>query len=136
MMHYSTHKNAGFTAVELLITLFVAAAFLTAGYQLFSLIMKDGGDTRAESIVNNEAYNYLRQYSNTPSNPCVASTPVTNSGITIENVASPRLTVTITCPQSSTTSLSRVEVSITYGLGVDAKTLKHATYVDKSKGGI
>jgi prepilin-type N-terminal cleavage/methylation domain-containing protein len=40
-------RTSGFTAVELLITLFVAAAFLIAAYQLFNLVVKDGGLNRA-----------------------------------------------------------------------------------------
>lgn len=134
MTHASSEKAAGFTAVELLITLFVAAAFLTAGYQLFNLIIKDGGDTRAESTVSNEAYNYLRQYSNAATNPCAASTPMSNTPITIEGVARPRVTVSVSCPQSSTTSLSKVEVAISYETGTGAKLVKHATYIDKSRG--
>jgi len=42
MMH--VNKQAGFSAVELLITLFVAAAFLVAGYSLYNVVIKDGGE--------------------------------------------------------------------------------------------
>lgn len=126
--------SSGFTAIELLITLFVAAAFLAAGYQLFNLVIKDGGNTRAESAASNVAYDYLRRYSDSSTNPCTTSTPLAGEAITIEGVASPLVTVAITCPQSATTTLSRIEVSISYGLGSDAKTVKYATYVDKSRG--
>ena len=63
----------GFTVVELLITLFIAAAFLVSGYQLFNLIIKDGGQTRAESRASNVAYDYLRKYSSSAVFPCVAT---------------------------------------------------------------
>lgn len=126
--------SSGFTAIELLITLFVAAAFLGAGYQLFNLVIKDGGNTRAESAASNVAYDYLRRYSDSTTNPCAPSTPLTDSAITIEGVASPLVSVVVTCPQSTTTTLSRIEVSISYGLGSDAKTVKYATYTDKSRG--
>lgn len=134
MSHTYSVKTAGFTAVELLITLFVAAAFLTAGYQLFSLVIQDGGDTRAEATVNNEAYNYLRQYTNAATNPCAVSTPISNSAVTIEGVTDSRITVSISCPQTSTPSLSRVEVAISYQTGSGAKSIIQATYVDKSRG--
>ena len=39
-------STAGFTAVELLVTLFVAAAFLLAGYQLFNFVIRDGSKNR------------------------------------------------------------------------------------------
>ena len=38
-MIHARPSNAGFTAVELLITLFVAAAFIIAGYQLFNIVI-------------------------------------------------------------------------------------------------
>lgn len=129
-----TTQSPGFTAVELLITLFVAAAFVATGYQLFNLVIKDGGDTRAEAVVSNVAYDYLRRYTHTATNPCAASTPLSNQSIAITNIADPKITVSITCPQSATTSLSKVEVSISYGTSGARNTVKYATYVDKSRG--
>ena len=41
--------NQGFTTIELLVTLFIAAAFLASGYQLYSVILQDGGDARAQA---------------------------------------------------------------------------------------
>ena len=70
----SRSQQSGFTAVELLITLFVAAAFIVAGYQLFNIVMKDGGETRAESRAGNVAYDYLRRYTDAATNPCTPST--------------------------------------------------------------
>lgn len=126
--------TSGFSAVELLITLFIAAIFLMSGYQLYTVVIEDSGRTRAESTVANVAYNYLRQYSTSAANPCVASTPITNQSISIEDINSPVLTIAITCPQPATTTLSRIEASITYGTGTDATTVKYATYVDTSAG--
>ena len=128
------YRTAGFTAVELLITLFVAAIFLVAGYQLFNLIMKDGGDTRAESAASNVAYDYLRRYGDSATNPCSASTPLTNQAVTVEGATNAKISIIITCPESDATTLSKVEADISYGIGTDANTVKYATYVDKSKG--
>lgn len=122
----------GFTAVELLITLFVAAAFLMAGYQLFNLIIKDGGDTRAESRAGSVAYDYLRRYSNSATNPCTSQTPLTNSAITVSDLTNVKVTIKVTCPQSATTSLSKIESIVTYG--TPTSTVQYATFVDKSKG--
>lgn len=52
----------GFSTVELIITLFVASIFLVAGYQLYSVIIKDGGETRLQAKAGNLAYDYLQQY--------------------------------------------------------------------------
>jgi len=124
-------KSGGFTAIELLITLFVAAAFVIAGYQLFNVIIADGGDTRAESQASNIAYGYLREYSANLSNPCAPSTPF-DSAITADSLSDVWATVTVSCPKSNTTSLSRVEVVVKYNN--PQKSVRYATYVDVSRG--
>lgn len=126
-------QEGGFTAIELLITLFVAAAFLIAGYQLFNVVIKDGGETRAESTASNVAYDYMRQYSANVSNPCVASQPLTSSAITVDGIANARISIVISCPQDDAPSVSKVEAYVIYGTSVDT-TLKFATFVDASKG--
>jgi Tfp pilus assembly protein PilE len=133
-MIYAHRLDSGFTAVELLTTLFVAAAFLVAGYQLFNVVMKDSGEARLESSVSNVAYDYLRRYTASATNPCTASTPLTNQTVAITDFSdvTASLSVVISCPQASTPSLSKIEVTVTYGVGVDANTLKRAVFVDKS----
>ena len=128
----TTRTQQGFTAVELLITLFVAAAFLVAGYQLFNIVIKDGGDTRAESRASNVAYDYLRRYSNTATNPCTPTSPLTNQVTDVSDLADVKVSVAVTCPQSDAPSLSKIEAIITYGN--PSFTVRYATYVDKSKG--
>lgn len=129
----SRTQQSGFTAVELLITLFVAAAFIVAGYQLFNIVMKDGGETRAESRAGNVAYDYLRRYSDAATNPCAPSTPFPSQSVSIDGLLNPTITVQITCPSEDAPSLSKAEATITYNN--PAKVVKYATYVDKSKGG-
>lgn len=130
----TSSSTAGFTAVELLITLFVAAAFLAAGYQLFNLVIVDGGNTRAESAAGNIAYDYLRRYSDSATNPCTPSMPVSTTPVTIEGTKDATVTVSISCPQFDTPSVSKVESIIQYGIGAESNTVKFATYVDKSRG--
>ncbi|MGV9001532.1 MAG: LamG-like jellyroll fold domain-containing protein [Candidatus Saccharimonadaceae bacterium] len=130
MIH--TRSQEGFTAVELLITLFVAAAFLVAGYQLFNVVINDGGDTRAESRASNVAYDYLRRYSNSATNPCSNQSPVSNQAISVTDLSDVKVTVAITCPQSDAPSLSQVESIINYGN--PSVMVRYATYIDKSKG--
>lgn len=130
-MHRLTLQR-GFTAVELLVTLFVAAAFLIAGYQLFNVVMKDGGDTRAQSAAANTAYNYLRQYSDSATNPCTPSSPLTNQAISVPTLSNVTITVTIQCTQSDAPSLSRIEAVV--GYNNPQQSVRYATFVDKSKG--
>ncbi len=120
------NKQAGFTAVELLITLFVAAAFLVSGFQLYNLIIKDGGQTRADARASNVAYDYLRRYATSAANPCVAATPVNNTAIAVSGLSAVTVTVAITCPYAATTSISKVEVTVLYNS--PQQTMKYSTY--------
>jgi len=122
------NKQAGFTAVELLITLFVAAAFLVSGYQLYNLIIKDGGQARAQARASNVAYDYMRRYSSSATNPCLISTPVDNVGITVTGLSAVTITVAVTCPYTATTSLSRVDVTVLYNN--PQQTVEYTTYVN------
>lgn len=122
--------DAGFTAVELLVTLFVAAAFLIAGYQLFSVVVRDGGATRSESKASNVAYDYLRQYETLATTPCTARSPLMNSPVTIEGVVDAVATVNITCPNSSTPDMSKIEVIVQYNN--PREQVKHATFTNGS----
>jgi len=127
----SKHQQ-GFTAVELLVTLFVAAAFLVAAYQLFNIVIKDGGQARAETKAGNVAYDYLRRYSPYATNPCTVLTPLSNSSITVDGLNNVKITVAITCPQFTTTGLSKVEATVTYN---NAQTVKYSTFTDGSSAG-
>ncbi len=126
-------SQAGFTAVELLITLFIAAAFLMAGYQLFDVVIRDGADARSESRANNVAYDYLRRYTaQSAASPCTPSTPSVTQPSAVEGLSNVTVSVYITCPKPDTPALNKIEAVVTYGS--DGKFVKIATYVDTSKG--
>ncbi len=127
------HQNsqAGFTAIELLITLFVAAAFLIAGYQLFSLVVRDGGAVNAESVASNIAYDHLRRYETATSDPCVARTPLRSGRVEGEGLANPTVTVTITCPSSATPGLSQITSRVEYG-NEPRRSVEYSTYANGS----
>mgnify|MGYP000721060631 CR=1 FL=1 len=125
--------QSGFTAVELLITLFVAAAFLIAGYQLFNVVIRDGGAARAESRAGNVAYDYLRRYAGTTTNPCTPSTPLSNYGVSVSGLTNVSVTIAITCPYSATNTLSEIEATITYN--DPQETVKYTTYSYGESGG-
>jgi len=125
-----THRQtSGFTAVELLITLFVAAAFLIAAYQLFSLVIRDGGQMRSESRASNIAYDYLRKYSASATTiPCTASTPLNNVSITVDGLTTVKVTVDVSCLPGTATNLSKVETTLTFNAPI--QTVTYATYVN------
>lgn len=117
----------GFSAVELLITLIIASVFLISGYQLYSLIVKDGGEARTQSVASNIASDYLQRYKSSAQNPCAAQTPVNNQPITNSNLSNATMTVAISCPYSSQTSVNKLTVTILYGS--PQQTLINSTYV-------
>jgi len=123
-------KQSGFTAVELLITLFVAAAFLVTGYQLYTIIIKDSGNTRAQARAANVAYDYIRRYSPSASNPCSASTPVNNAPITVSGLQNVTVLVVFTCPYPSPlTTITDVDVVVKYN--TPQQSVEYETYVNR-----
>lgn len=118
----------GFSAVELLITLFIAVAFIATGYQLYSIIIKDGGEARARARASNIAYDNLRRYTPKATNPCTvfppSPTPSIPSGSGLSNAS---ITVTYSCPYGPTVATSKVTVSVKYGS--PQQEVVHATYV-------
>lgn len=125
------HDNqTGFTAVELLITLFVAAAFLATAYQLYSVIIQDGSDARFQAKASNIAYDNLREYSPKATKPCTTiNNPTPTATIPANSLPSPStIAVSITCPSGvGSTSVSRVQVTITYGS--PTQEVAHAIFV-------
>lgn len=123
----TAHKaQSGFTVVELLITLFVAVAFLVSGYQLYNVIIKDGGQTRGESRASNLAYDYLRRYTSAATDPCAGSTPVSGATPTVAGLSAVSVTVTISCPYTNNNAISKVEAVVTYN--TPQETVRYATY--------
>ena len=123
-----SHKQSGFTAVELLITLFIAAAFLVSGYQLYGLIIKDGGQTRAQGRAGNVAYDYLQRYKPFATNPCTPQTPIIpNSPITVANLSNVTVTVAISCPYGTASIISKILVTLNYNS--PQQVVSNATYV-------
>lgn len=124
-----TEVQTGFSAVELLITLFVAAAFIATGYQLYSIIVKNGADVRLRSVASNIAYDNLRRYASAVNGAnCVANnaptpTPTIPAG---SGLSSASITVTLSCPYGSTISLTKVLVSVKYG--TPQQEVVHALY--------
>ncbi len=124
----SDHSSqAGFSAIELLVTLFVAAAFLLASYQLFTLVVRDGGATRSQAKAANLAYENLRRYASSATVPCTSSTPLNNASATVDGLVDVTVTVTVSCANSTTDSLSRIEATVNYNN--PQETVSYATFL-------
>jgi len=124
-----TKTTNGFTSVELLVTLFVAVAFLMSGYQLYNMIIKDGGEARARAKASNIAYKYLqqKQIDVLNSTSCISSgaTPTTIP-TAIDDKPATSITYKVSCPQINTISQILITVGYNYN---GAKIVTNSTYV-------
>ena len=130
------NSQTGFSVVELLITLFVAVAFVATGYQLYSVIVADGGEARFRARASNLAYEELRKATAlTPTcSTTTASTilPATSG----HGIDTPTITRTLSAPQGCNGStwsdrIMRVEITVAYGPSTERQEVKHALYVAK-----
>lgn len=133
-MNQPTSKQSGFSAVELLITIFIAAAFAGAGYQLYVAIMRDGSDARNQTTASNIAYEHLRKYAPLATNPCSTITPTPAPAIPTGNpsytaLGAATIDASITCPYAPPSGTSLVTVTVTYGPASRQQKVQHALYV-------
>jgi len=122
-------NDSGFTAIELLVTLFIAAAFLVSGYQLYAVIIKDGNDAQKQAKASNFAYDYLQRYKASATNPCTAAVPMADTVVEVNGLSNVTATVSISCPFGTTSATSKIAVDIKYG--VPQQTISNSTYTSK-----
>ena len=125
MIRHDKNSQYGFSALELLITLFVATAFIGAGYQLYTTVIKNGGEAQWQSTANDIAYNTLRRYTPNTTNECTEQHYTPDSG---DELPSAAMHVDITCPYGNGDSVSKIQVSVTYG--TPTQEVIHAIYVN------
>ncbi len=108
--------DQGFSTVELLISLFVAAAFITAGFQLFSVVMKDSSDARLRATAARFINTTIQERSNAVNSPCNNPLPG-NATISIPTSELPQASATVTysCPYGNSSKTTRLRVVVTYG---------------------
>jgi hypothetical protein len=107
-------NDEGFSTIELLIALFIAAAFITTGFQLFTVVIEDGRDARLRSRASNVAHENLRKYSGDVTTVC-STRPATATPAAPSDLPQASITVSFTCPYGTTAKTTRIEVVVTYG---------------------
>lgn len=129
MMQQARMMQSGFSAVELLITLFIAAAFISTGYQLYSVIIQNSESAREKAKASNIAYDNLRRYAPQATGPCSTVTPSPTPAIPSgSNLPNASISVTITCPYGTSLGLSKITSTVTYGNPQESVT--HALFVN------
>lgn len=108
-------QQQGFSTVELLISLFIAAAFIATGFQLFFVVIEDGNETRLRSRAGNVAYETLRRYSASAPIPCSTAPGTQTLSIPTSELPAAEGEVTYSCPYGAGARTTRVNVSIEYG---------------------
>lgn len=108
-------RAQGFSTVELLISLFIAAAFIGTGFQLFSVVTKDSNKARLRASAASIANVTIQENMHNAGSPC--SPPPGSTTIDIPTAELPQATATITynCPYGDSSKTTRINVAIKYG---------------------
>ena len=116
-------SNRGFSSVELLIVLFIAAAFAISGYQLYSSVLSASLSGKSDIAASNLANDYLERYRYRASTPCNEKTIIDDLSVSSDILRGPKVTVKITCPIQGVSSFfkngvsSKIESTVTYDEG-------------------
>ena len=108
-------SNQGFTTVELLISLFIAAAFIATAFQLFSVVTKDSNKAQLRATAAGIINTTIQERSNNVSATC---TPQSDSPTAIPVAQLPQpatVTVSYTCPYGQSSKTTRVTAVVSYG---------------------
>lgn len=130
-MNQPSRHHAGFSAVELLIALFVAAVFLAAGHQLYTAIVRDSGSMRQRARASAIAQDYLQRYSSSAPVVCAPGNALTDEPVTPEpeDLSEAHVTIAYTCPTPSISNLTRTQVTVRYG--DEGNTVSHAMFATR-----
>ena len=130
----SRSSEAGFTAVEILISIIIAALLVGGAYQVYGIVLGTTAEARERSVASNYAYEALQTgLAVLPNTPCSATSELTvpNAWATIPtNIKVTSRTYRVTCPYGTLNNVSSVRVTVRYGS--PEKEVVHATYTKES----
>ena len=114
-MSVRNQKQQGFSTVELLISLFIAAAFLVAGFQLFSVATKNSNEARLRAKAGSIASETIQARMYAANTPCSPTPAAATIAIPSSDLPQASAAVTYSCPYGNTSGTTRVSVVVTYG---------------------
>jgi len=92
MSHHAKQKSAaGFTIIEVLVTIVVFSVFLLAFGTLYISVTKSYTDTKEKAIANDLGYNYLRKYAYAGATPTWFTTCDSTTDFTVNTSAAGQL---------------------------------------------
>lgn len=121
--------DSGFTAVEVLVTLFIATTVLAGGYQAYSAVVNSTGSGRERAVASNIAYTTLRREASKVPQTCSSQsvTVLPNTIPADTKLPTPyKVTEEITCPYGTSSPISLVKITLTYGS--DNQKVTHGIY--------
>lgn len=125
----------GFTVVELMITLFIAAAFIFTGYRLYGMVMQRTNEARHLSEASNIAYKELRRhstYDNSVSSNCAVPTKLPTSSLSAlpPSLPAPAHIEVVRCQFAlGSRRMMKIDATVTYGN--PQRKVVHATIVSQ-----
>lgn len=128
-------QQSGFTVVELLTSIIVAALFVGVFYQLFVVLITVNASARNMAQASSLAYSNMRRYPTAASTSLTCSTNstsllnTTGSETSYPDLGSVTETVTASYPYGCTAIYDVVKLVSTVRYGTNSK-VSHATYVN------
>ena len=119
-----TDLQAGFSAIELLITLIVASMFLFSGYQIYRQVVRDGADANRVAVLSNKVNEKLRFQIKNSALICSSTVP-TETNVPEPGIGPVTYTYIINCPNASLPTMKLIKVQASYDGG---KIVQHAAY--------
>lgn len=133
--HHRASASNGFSAVELLVSLIVAALFLFAGFSLYNSILKYSVESRNRGKADLIAVEYLRRYETTVPATCAASTPLALQAVPASDnttgMNTPRISVTFTCPNPVQPWVTEVTARVEYIENSVTKAVEQEVYASQ-----
>lgn len=127
------NTQTGFTIVELIVTIIVAALFLAMFYQLYTILAQINSNARRDAQASDLAFSNLRRYTTASSTglSCPGASPLTPLSTTgvdsnYSSLGSVTETTTVSCANTTDTVLVVSEVIYNSG----QSKASYATYVN------
>lgn len=123
--------TAGFTLVEMLVTMLLGVLFIGTLYQLYIVTINSSAEANRDAKASSIGYQLLRNKATSVTNsPCVSHESfhnVANEGINTDGLPTPvTATITTDCPYTATPQINRITVTVRYGQGRNQSEVRHA----------
>ncbi len=106
-------RQSGFSAIELLVAIIIAALMFGAAYQLYGVSLRNAASSQSRARASNIAYDVARQYQERATNPCTTLTE-TPTPSDMRGLVGATVSAIITCPYGTTSDISLVTTKVTY----------------------